>query len=86
MPPHSSALDKGKRQMIDTTEQIASVIDRTNQLEVQINLALSECIVPVSTEYGFVRETLFHNLCLGFGAKVRLLQRIRKRDALKILS
>jgi hypothetical protein len=62
--------------MIDTTEQIASVIDLTNQLEVQINLALSECIVPVSTEYGFLRETLFHNLCLGFGAKVRLLQRI----------
>ncbi len=66
----------GKQNMSDTTEQIASVIDLTNQLEVQINLALSECIVPVSGEYGFLRETLFHNLCLGFGAKVRLLQRI----------
>jgi putative restriction endonuclease len=66
----------GKKNMSDTTEQIASVIDLTNQLEVQINLALSECILPVSTEYGFLRETLFHNLCLGFGAKVRLLQRI----------
>ena len=62
--------------MIDTMEQIATVIDLTNQLEVKINLALSECIVPVSAEYGFLRETLFHNLCLGFGAKVRLLQRI----------
>ncbi len=41
-----------------------------------MNLALSQCIVPVSTEYGFLREILFHNLCLGFGAKVRLLQRI----------
>lgn len=41
-----------------------------------MNLALSQCILPVSSEYGFLRETLFHNLCLGFGAKVRLLQRI----------
>lgn len=62
--------------MNDITDQIATVIDHTNQLEVQMNLALSQCIVPVSTEYGFLRETLFHNLCLGFGAKVRLLQRI----------
>jgi hypothetical protein len=62
--------------MNDIPDQIATVIDQTNQLEVQMNLALSQCIVPVSTEYGFLRETLFHNLCLGFGAKVRLLQRI----------
>jgi len=62
--------------MSDTIEQIASVIDLTNKLEVQINLVLSECIVSVSKEYGFLRETLFHNLCLGFGAKVRVLQRI----------
>ncbi len=66
----------GFQNMDETTEQIATVIDFTNQLEVKINLALSECIVPVSAEYGFLRETLFHNLCLGFGAKVRLLQRI----------
>lgn len=62
--------------MNETVVQIATVIDRTNQFEVQINLALSDCIVPASAEYGFLRETLFHNLCLGFGAKVRLLQRI----------
>lgn len=62
--------------MKDISDQIAIVIDQTNQLEVHINFALSLCIVPVSTEYGFLRETLFHNLCLSFGAKVRLLQRI----------
>lgn len=62
--------------MSETADQIATVIDLMNQLEVHINMALSQCLVPVSPEYGFLRETLFHNLCLGFGAKVRLLQRI----------
>lgn len=57
-------------------EQIATVIDLTNKYEIEINLVLSQCIVPVSSEYGFLCETLFHNLCLGFGCKVRLLRRI----------
>ena len=62
--------------MNDITKQIATVIDQTNQVEVEVNQILSKCLVPVSKDYGFLRTTLFHNLCLGFGVKVKLLQRI----------
>lgn len=61
---------------LDVYQQIATVVDKANYLEIRIGLLLRQCIRPVNREYGFLVETAFHNTVMPFGAKVLLLKRI----------
>jgi hypothetical protein len=60
----------------EARKQIAEVIERFNGLELRIADVLSRCVTPVTSDYGFLRELIFHNTLLSFGAKVQLLDRI----------
>lgn len=61
---------------MDVYQQIATVVDKANYLEIRVGLLLRQCIRPVNSEYGFLIETAFHNTVISFGAKVLLLKRI----------
>ena len=67
-------------------KQIADVIDMTNQLESEMADLLSQCLIPVISDYGFLREAVFHNTCVHFGAKVKLLKRITEYWSFKGLN
>lgn len=60
----------------ETSQQIADVIEHFNDLEMRIAMTLRKCLLPVTSDYGFLQELLFHNTILSFSAKVQLLERI----------
>lgn len=54
-------------------EQIATVIDLTNQLEDTMEMIFGSLVTP-HEKYRFLRDAIFHNTCISFGMKVRLLK------------
>jgi hypothetical protein len=61
------------RTNMNMNEQIADVIDKTNRLEDTLSLILRTIVEP-HPKYHFLNAVLFHNTCVNFGLKVRLLK------------
>jgi len=52
------------------------VIDMTNEVEDKISDILSRLLIPVTNDYGFLKEVILHNTCISLGQKVRIIKRI----------
>ena len=61
---------EGKRRIAD---QIATVIDKTNYLELLITAIFEKCLLPANERYTFLLTRILHNSVTSFGAKVAVL-------------
>lgn len=57
-------------------DQIATVIDHANNLELRLTLILRKVLRPVNSNYGHVLERALHNTVMPFGAKLLLVKSI----------
>lgn len=60
----------------EALDQIAQVVEKANDLEMRMGLLLSQCLLPATSDYGFLQELILHNTVLDFGRKVQLIERI----------
>lgn len=62
--------------MSNTPEQIAEVIDKTNQIESAMTSILARLLPPVTSDYHFLIDAVLHNTCVNLGQKLRLFRLI----------
>ena len=60
----------------EALEQIAQVVEKANDLEMRMGMVLSQCLLPATSDYGFLRELILHNTVVDFGRKIQLIERI----------
>jgi len=57
-------------------DQIATVIEKTNYLEIKLEMILYTVLRPVSPDYGHVLERALHNTLISLGGKLHLIRAI----------
>lgn len=57
-------------------DQISTVIKKTNDLEIELEMILYTVLRPVTADYGHVLERAFHNTVISLGAKLNLIRAI----------